>query len=376
VTANDKHIGPNEEPEDIGELLRDVFDLADQVAATLTDEQIEERLAKLLAQDAESLPQEPSREVWQRLANVRIDIGRDFDPSAHVDIRPFVDLAERVGNMICLESKNFRNAARSRPSWRAALEAYIDEQFDRANEIKANAQAEAAQIIDHATKEAARIIEDAERRANAIVPPPASPAADEIAPYVAVQGAVMGQLEELYLVFGVGGTGSFLAGRYADATRGGAVKRALSEMMLSACADEVLVGLPTSCDAVARLAADATRTPDRRAAHLELASQSDCDTVLLCVLACVEAVQREAPTLISLGPDAPNSGEKESVALFYRSQLKRNVGRELDDRPSEDESSAAGSPACSHCRPRLEIVDRRTELLSVYPTFGHLVPRE
>ena len=153
MTTN-KPIGPDEMPEETGELLREVFDLADQVAATVTDEQIEERLAKLLGQAEEPLPQYLSQADWQRFVDQRTEIGQITPTFAFVEAK-----RSHLPSWVHLQH-----------SYRG-LKDYVDEQLDRANEIKANAQAEADKILDDARRQAAQIIEAAERHADAISTP-------------------------------------------------------------------------------------------------------------------------------------------------------------------------------------------------------------
>ncbi len=147
MTTN-KPIGPDEMPEETGELLREVFDLADQVAATVTDEQIEERLAKLLGQAEEPLPQYLSQADWQRFVDQRTEIGQITPTFAFVEAK-----RSHLPSWVHLQH-----------SYRG-LKDYVDEQLDRANEITANAQAEAVKIVEEAKEEAARILEDARRLA-------------------------------------------------------------------------------------------------------------------------------------------------------------------------------------------------------------------
>jgi hypothetical protein len=123
-----KPIGPDEMPEETGELLREVFDLADELAATISDEQIEERLAKLLTQDG-ALPPYVYRVDWSQT---------DWPTLDYVNI----GIAGLNGDVTFVEAK------------RNHLDYYVDRQLDRANEIKANAQAEATQIIEDARTEA------------------------------------------------------------------------------------------------------------------------------------------------------------------------------------------------------------------------------
>jgi hypothetical protein len=140
----DKPIGPDETPEEIGGLLRDVFDLAEQVAATVSDEQIEQRLAELLGRDVDH-----DTESW-----TTPDLP-DINWAQVTDTTYTVTEASRTP---------YPSWVHLRHSYRG-LKDYVDEQLDRASEIKANAQAEAATIVEEARKDAAQILEDARRLA-------------------------------------------------------------------------------------------------------------------------------------------------------------------------------------------------------------------
>jgi cell division septum initiation protein DivIVA len=157
-------IGPNEEHGDLAEQLAEVFDLAEQaVAATVSDEQLEARLAKLLAQDAESLlPHIEIDPVLGLDGYVDLVITTLNGDEIHFDLK-----SGRAWNEIHFDQKNSRawNMMYCGTALLDALRDYVDEQLDRANEIKANAQAESTQIVDDARSEAARIIEDAKRLA-------------------------------------------------------------------------------------------------------------------------------------------------------------------------------------------------------------------
>ncbi len=147
MTTN-KPIGPDETPEDIGGLLRDVFDLAEELAATVSDEQIEQRLAELLGQDVGQ-----AEEPW---SSSQYLLG---------DWRHGIDLTYMVVTTEQYDVSSFSSWVPAGHSCRAGLEDYVDEQLDRANEITANAQAEAVKIVEEAKEEAARILEDARRLA-------------------------------------------------------------------------------------------------------------------------------------------------------------------------------------------------------------------
>jgi hypothetical protein len=145
--TTDKPIGPDEtpeEPEEIGGLLRDVFDLAEQVAAAVSDEQVEQRLAELLGRDVDH-----DEESWA---------------TPYLSDINWVQVTDTTYSVTEASRTPYPSWVHLRHSYRG-LKDYVDEQLDRASEIKANAQAEAATIVEEARKEAAQILEDARRLA-------------------------------------------------------------------------------------------------------------------------------------------------------------------------------------------------------------------
>jgi cell division septum initiation protein DivIVA len=143
-----KPIGPDETPEEIGDLLREIFDLAEQAAATISDDQIEQRLAQLLGHDP-GHDEDPWASRYYLFGDNWVPVVDTTYTNLDSDL-PYIHISSwaPVGH-----------------SCHAGLEDYVDEQLDRANEIKANARAEAAKIVEAAEEKAAQILEDAKRLA-------------------------------------------------------------------------------------------------------------------------------------------------------------------------------------------------------------------
>lgn len=182
MTINDATPYPMEDPEQIGQAFGEVFDLVDETVEGVTEAEVEERLRQLLADTAEPADLD---ELGRVLRGQGWNVSRRLDPTTLADLtgpaawdeahcalqvaweqvtaaRAAADAARREA----AEQIAAANAARQQAAEvTAGINAYVDAALDRAEDMLANARAEAARLVAAAEQQAEEILAAARARA-------------------------------------------------------------------------------------------------------------------------------------------------------------------------------------------------------------------
>jgi hypothetical protein len=195
VTTNDTTPHPPGEPEELGQLFAEVFDLVEAEVDAIPDDHVNDRLQQLLWENGYVDPDEHALDqigIADSLRGETTDLA-DLIKVVHVvnevdeatcmlrAVQEEVAQAEARAHAVREEADRFRNdvremaarmmgeASRAREhaeGIRAGVDAYVDAELDRAADIIADAQARAAQIIADAEQQAETVTAAAQARAD------------------------------------------------------------------------------------------------------------------------------------------------------------------------------------------------------------------
>ncbi|MFF0182607.1 hypothetical protein ACFYPF_26310 [Micromonospora sp. NPDC005223] len=185
MTINDATPYPMEDPEQLGLAFGEVFDLVDETVEGVTDAEVEQRLRQLLADtatpgeavdlnDLDRVLRGPSWNVSHRLDPTTLAgmTGQAAWDEAHCALqvaREQLVVARAAADAARREAAEQRAAAaaaqRQAEEVTAGVNAYVDEALDRADNVLADARAEAARLVAEAEQQAREILAAARARA-------------------------------------------------------------------------------------------------------------------------------------------------------------------------------------------------------------------